>query len=41
MFDIEMQHCPDCGGGELKIVAAILERRSYQTAEKLTALNGS
>ena len=21
-----MQHCPNCGGGELKIIAAILER---------------
>ena len=26
MFDIDMQHCPNCGGGEFKIVAAILER---------------
>jgi hypothetical protein len=26
VFDINMQHCPKCGGGELKIVAAILER---------------
>ena len=25
-FDIDMQHCPNCGGGELKIIAAILER---------------
>ena len=25
-FDIDMQHCPNCGAGELKIVAAILER---------------
>ncbi len=24
--DIDMQHCPNCGGGELKIIAAILER---------------
>ena len=24
-FDIDMQHCPNCGG-ELKIIAAILER---------------
>jgi hypothetical protein len=23
-FDIDMQHCPNCGGGELKIIAAIL-----------------
>ncbi len=26
VFDIDMQHCPNCGGGELKIMAAILER---------------
>ena len=26
VFDIDMQHCPNCGCGELKIVAAILER---------------
>jgi hypothetical protein len=26
VFDIDMQHCPNCGGGELKIVAAIVER---------------
>ena len=25
-FVIDMQHCPNCGGGELKIIAAILER---------------
>jgi hypothetical protein len=24
--DIDMQHCPNCGGGDLKIIAAILER---------------
>ncbi len=24
VFDIDMQHCPNCGGGELKIIAAIL-----------------
>jgi hypothetical protein len=24
--DIDMQHCPHCGGGELRIIAAILER---------------
>ena len=23
---VDMQHCPNCGGGELKIIAAILER---------------
>jgi hypothetical protein len=26
VFDIDVQHCPNCGGGELKIIAAILER---------------
>ncbi|MFO1293224.1 MAG: transposase [Rubrivivax sp.] len=26
VFNIDMQHCPTCGGGELKIIAAILER---------------
>lgn len=26
VFDIDMQHCPNCGVGELKIIAAILER---------------
>lgn len=26
VFGIDMQHCPNCGGGELKIIAAILER---------------
>ena len=25
-FDIDMQRCPHCGAGELKIIAAILER---------------
>ena len=25
-FDIDMQDCPNCGGGELRIIAAILER---------------
>ena len=27
VFDIDMQHCPNCCGGELKVIAAILERR--------------
>jgi hypothetical protein len=27
VFDIDMQHCPNCGAGELTIIAAILERR--------------
>ena len=26
VFDIDMQHCPNCGAGEMKIIAAILER---------------
>ena len=26
VFDIDMQHCPNCGSGELKIIAATLER---------------
>jgi hypothetical protein len=26
VFDIDMQHCPNCGAGELKFIAAILER---------------
>lgn len=26
VFDIDMQHCPNCGGGELKVIAGILER---------------
>ena len=25
VFDIDMQRCPNCGAGELKIIAAILE----------------
>jgi hypothetical protein len=27
VFDIDMQHCPNWGAGELKIIAAILERQ--------------
>jgi hypothetical protein len=30
VFDIDMQHCPNCGAGELKIIAAILERPVIQ-----------
>jgi hypothetical protein len=30
VFDIHMQHCPKCGAGELKIIAAILERPVIQ-----------
>ncbi len=26
VFDIDMQRCPNCGAGELKMIAAILER---------------
>ena len=26
VFDIDMQHCPNCGGGRVEIIAAILER---------------
>lgn len=26
VFDIDMHTCPNCGGGELKIIAAMLER---------------
>jgi hypothetical protein len=26
VFDIDMQHCPNCGTGQLKIIAAMLER---------------
>ena len=26
VFDIDMQHCPNCGAGELRIIAVILER---------------
>ena len=27
VFDIDMQRCPNCGAGEFKIIAAILERQ--------------
>ena len=30
VFDIDMQHCPNCGAGELKIIAAILARPVIQ-----------
>jgi hypothetical protein len=26
VFDIDMQHCPNCSGGEFRIIATILER---------------
>ena len=30
VFGIDMQRCPNCGAGELKIIAAILERAVIQ-----------
>jgi hypothetical protein len=33
----DMQHCPNCGGGELKIIAAILEQ---PVIEKILTLLG-
>ena len=30
VFDIDLQHCPHCGAGELKIIAAILERPAIE-----------
>jgi hypothetical protein len=30
VFDIDMQHCPNCGAGELKVIAASLERPVIQ-----------
>ena len=30
VFDIGMQHCPNCRAGELKIIAAILGRPAIQ-----------
>jgi hypothetical protein len=27
LYDIDMQHCPNCGADALKIIAAILERQ--------------
>jgi len=30
VFDIDMQHCPNCGAGELEIIAAILGRPAIQ-----------
>jgi hypothetical protein len=29
-FDIDMQRCPHCGAGELKIIAAILEHQAQR-----------
>jgi len=31
VFDIDMQHCPNCGGGEIKIIAALRERPVIET----------
>jgi hypothetical protein len=30
VFNIDLQHCPNCGAGELKVIAAILERSVIQ-----------
>ncbi len=30
VFDIDMQHCPNCGAGELTIIAALVERPVIQ-----------
>jgi hypothetical protein len=30
VFNIDMRHCPNCGAGELKIIAATLERPAIQ-----------
>jgi hypothetical protein len=30
VFDIDMQHCPHCGAGALKIVAAIVKRPAIE-----------
>jgi hypothetical protein len=30
LFDIDMHTCPNCGGGKLKIIAAILERPAIE-----------
>lgn len=30
VFDIDIQHCPKCGGGELKIIAVIPKRPVIQ-----------
>jgi len=35
VFVIDLRHCPNCGRGELKIIAAILERPAI---EKITHL---
>ncbi len=30
VFDIDMRRCPSCGAGELKIIAAILQRAAIE-----------
>jgi DNA primase catalytic subunit len=40
VFDIDMQHCPNCGCGELKIVAAILERPLIEKMLRHLGLTG-
>ena len=30
VFDIDMRHCPNCGAGELKIIAAVVERLAME-----------
>ncbi|MEO7243963.1 MAG: hypothetical protein ABIX12_02280 [Rubrivivax sp.] len=30
VFDIDMQHCPNCGAGAMKIIAALLEQPVIQ-----------
>ena len=37
VFELDLEHCPNCGAGELKIVAAILER---PVIEKILAYLG-
>ncbi|MFO1112272.1 MAG: hypothetical protein U1E61_24175 [Bradyrhizobium sp.] len=39
VFDIDMEHCPNCGGGELKIIAAILERPVIEKISTHLGLN--
>jgi hypothetical protein len=30
VFNLDLQHCPHCGAGELKIIAAIVERPAIE-----------
>lgn len=41
VFDIDMQHCPNCGGGELKIFANLLERPVIDNIPVNPALPGA